>query len=207
MDYLVDSSDPESKEFVAIESLLAPIKSEDDVSNYDSPKQYDGHNHFCAGFMWNKEFLSSLIRERWALMILSEQTSWHRWIIQLLRLLDGLIATLMSIYLKEMCMVLKSYGQGCAYQTEENFLPEIYFDCARFCPWEFIYYRRLKKGSISKEYLAHRLSQNGELDNVDNTSEAAVDWQNWLIKIRYLFLRKWIHCYSFAAHVFKLLCW
>ncbi|KAL0346997.1 UNVERIFIED_CONTAM: hypothetical protein Scaly_1715700 [Sesamum calycinum] len=61
-------------------------------------------------------------------------------------------------------------------ETENNLPVEIYFGSARSWPWEMIYYRRLKKGPISAENYARRISQNEEFGIVDKYIRGSSGW-------------------------------
>lgn len=78
-----------------------------------------------------------------------------------------------SITTEEMSMVLKFYGLE---QPEEHVSVEDYFGSARLWPWEIIYYRRLKKGPISVENYARRLSLNDEFGIVDKYVRSSSGW-------------------------------
>ncbi|KAK0586040.1 hypothetical protein LWI29_038502 [Acer saccharum] len=71
-----------------------------------------------------------------------------------------------SISSDEMFMVLKHYGLELPDDNERHLPPDAYFGSARLWPWQIIYYRRLKKGPISMENYARRVSQNQEFDSV-----------------------------------------
>jgi hypothetical protein len=53
---------------------------------------------------------------------------------------------------------------------------EKYLGAARLWPWEIIYYRQLKKGSISTENYAKRLEQNKEFGIVDQYVRSSSGW-------------------------------
>ncbi|KAJ6864751.1 hypothetical protein NC651_035343 [Populus alba x Populus x berolinensis] len=57
-------------------------------------------------------------------------------------------------------MVLKHYGLDCQDENKRHLPAGTYFCSVR--PWDIIYYRRLKKGSISTEKYARRVDQNRE---------------------------------------------
>ncbi|KAL8094926.1 uncharacterized protein LOC141693281 [Apium graveolens] len=80
-----------------------------------------------------------------------------------------------SITAEEMNVVLKFYGLE---QPEEHVPVEAYFGSARLWPWEIIYYRRLKKGPISVENYARRLSQNNEFGIVDKYVRSSSGWND-----------------------------
>ncbi|KAL0309476.1 UNVERIFIED_CONTAM: hypothetical protein Sradi_5889900 [Sesamum radiatum] len=82
----------------------------------------------------------------------------------------------LSMSLDEICMVLKHYGLQYPTETENNLPVEIYFGSARSWPWEMIYYRRLKKGPISAENYARRISQNEEFGIVDKYIRGSSGW-------------------------------
>ncbi|KAJ4979899.1 hypothetical protein NE237_010679 [Protea cynaroides] len=67
---------------------------------------------------------------------------------------------------EDMYMVLKHYGLALA-EGRKNLPTEVYFGSVRLWPWEIIYYRRLKKGPISTDNYARRVSQNREFGIVD----------------------------------------
>ncbi|KAL0374814.1 UNVERIFIED_CONTAM: hypothetical protein Sradi_3397100 [Sesamum radiatum] len=81
-----------------------------------------------------------------------------------------------SMSVDEICMVLKHYGLQYPTETEKNLPVEIYFGSARSWPWEMIYYRRLKKGPISAENYARRISQNEEFGIVDKYIRGSSGW-------------------------------
>lgn len=85
-------------------------------------------------------------------------------------------ADVMNISYKELCMVLKNCGLEHPHENEKDLPPEIYFGSARLWPWEIIYYRRLKKGLISKENYAQRLTQNEEFGIVDKYIRSSSGW-------------------------------
>lgn len=85
-------------------------------------------------------------------------------------------ANVMNISYKELCMVLKNSGLEHPHVDEKDLPPEIYFGSARLWPWEVIYYRRLKKGPISKENYARRLAQNEEFGIVDKYIRSSSSW-------------------------------
>lgn len=78
-----------------------------------------------------------------------------------------------SITAEEMNLVLKFYGLE---QPEEHVPVEAFFGSARLWPWEIIYYRKLKKGLISVENYARRLSQNDEFGIVDKYIRSSSGW-------------------------------
>lgn len=87
-------------------------------------------------------------------------------------------ASLTSISFKKIRMVPRDYGLEHFDKIEEDLPPEIYFGSARLWPWEIIYYRRLRKGAISKDNYARRLSQNEEFGIVDKYIRSTVVGEN-----------------------------
>ncbi|KAI5674416.1 hypothetical protein M9H77_14780 [Catharanthus roseus] len=85
-------------------------------------------------------------------------------------------ASLMNISSKELCMVLKNCGLEHPHKNGSDLHPEIYFGSARLWPWEIVYYRRLKKGPISKENYSLRLAQNEEFGIVDKYIRSSSGW-------------------------------
>ncbi|XP_024986604.1 serine/arginine-rich splicing factor 6-like isoform X2 [Cynara cardunculus var. scolymus] len=79
----------------------------------------------------------------------------------------------MIITSEEMLMVIKHYGLKQDERTDDK---ESYFGCGRLWPWEVIYYRRLKKGAISTENYARRISQNREFGIVDKYVRSSSGW-------------------------------
>lgn len=77
---------------------------------------------------------------------------------------------------EEICMVLKHYGLQYPKETKKDLPMEIYFGSARSWPWEIIYYRRLKKGPISAENYARRISQNEDFGIVDKYIRSTSGW-------------------------------
>ncbi|XP_050382362.1 uncharacterized protein LOC126799243 [Argentina anserina] len=77
---------------------------------------------------------------------------------------------------EEMCMVLKHYGMELPEASERHLRIEEYFGSARLWPWEIVYYRRLKKGLVSVENYARRVSQNEEFDIVDKYVRSSSGW-------------------------------
>ncbi|PIN07497.1 hypothetical protein CDL12_19934 [Handroanthus impetiginosus] len=77
---------------------------------------------------------------------------------------------------EELRMALKHYGLQYPEETEKDLPVEIYFGSARSWPWEIIYYRRLKKGPISAENNAQRVSQNEEFGIVDKYIRGSSGW-------------------------------
>jgi len=73
----------------------------------------------------------------------------------------------MSISAEELCRVLKHYGLKHPEEDEEKLGAQDYFGSARLWPWALIYYRRLKKGPVSAENYARRISQNKEFGITD----------------------------------------
>jgi len=82
-----------------------------------------------------------------------------------------------SIPAEDLSMVLKHYGLDCQDENEKNLPAGTYFCSAR--PWDIIYYRRLKKGSVSTEKYARRVDQNREFGIVTNILEAEVVGENY----------------------------
>uniref|UniRef100_A0A1D1Z6X9 Serine/arginine-rich splicing factor 6 n=1 Tax=Anthurium amnicola TaxID=1678845 RepID=A0A1D1Z6X9_9ARAE len=78
--------------------------------------------------------------------------------------------------LEEMCTVLKHYG----FSTPEEIDPGLsvggYFGAARLWPWEVIYCRRLKKGPITTENYARRITQNKEFGIMDKYIRSSSGW-------------------------------
>nr|TKR86070.1 hypothetical protein D5086_0000241420 [Populus alba] len=74
-------------------------------------------------------------------------------------------------------MVLKHYGLDCQDENGKHLPAGTYFCSAR--PWDIIYYRRLKKGSISTEKYARRVDQNREFGIVTSILEAEVVGENY----------------------------
>ncbi|XP_062112591.1 uncharacterized protein LOC133823756 isoform X2 [Humulus lupulus] len=81
-----------------------------------------------------------------------------------------------NISLEEMCMVLKHYGVEVPQESERHHSFESYFGSARLWPWESIYYRRMKKGPVSVENYAKRVSQNQEFGIVDKYIRGSSGW-------------------------------
>ncbi|PIA28126.1 hypothetical protein AQUCO_07200037v1 [Aquilegia coerulea] len=79
---------------------------------------------------------------------------------------------------QEMYMVLKHYGLAMPNENEENLSLESYFGSARLWPWEIIYYRRSKKGTISAENYARRMAQNEEFGIVDKYIRSSSGWED-----------------------------
>ncbi|KAJ9554816.1 hypothetical protein OSB04_009430 [Centaurea solstitialis] len=87
----------------------------------------------------------------------------------------------MVITSEEMLMVIKHYGLKKDEELNDNdndndLGVESYFGCGRLWPWEVIYYRRLKKGPISTENYARRVSQNREFGIVDKYVRSSSGW-------------------------------
>lgn len=77
---------------------------------------------------------------------------------------------------EELRRVLQHYGLK---YPEENELPATardYFGACRLWPWEIVYYRKLKKGPISVENYAKRVSQNLEFGIVDKYIRSSSGW-------------------------------
>ncbi|KAL5538103.1 hypothetical protein UlMin_044961 [Ulmus minor] len=83
---------------------------------------------------------------------------------------------LSRISVEEMSMVMKHYGLELREEGEKHQSIESYFGCARFWPWESIYYRRVKKGPISVENYARRVAQNQEFGIVDKYIRSSSGW-------------------------------
>lgn len=81
-----------------------------------------------------------------------------------------------NISSEEMYMVLKHYGLKTPEENERHLSIEAYFGSARLWPWEVIYYRRLKKGSISIENYERRVAQNKEFGIVDKYIRSSSGW-------------------------------
>lgn len=77
---------------------------------------------------------------------------------------------------QEMCMVLKHYGLKVPEGSELHLSVDAFFGAARLWPWEMIYYRRLKKGTISTENYARRIEQNREFGIVDKFIRSSSGW-------------------------------
>ncbi|KAL6138314.1 hypothetical protein ACLB2K_063597 [Fragaria x ananassa] len=77
---------------------------------------------------------------------------------------------------EEMCMVLKHYGMELPEESERHLPIEEYLGSACLWPWEIIYYRRLKKGLVSVENYARRVSQNQEFGIVDKFVRSSSGW-------------------------------
>ncbi|PRQ44069.1 putative transcription factor interactor and regulator CCHC(Zn) family [Rosa chinensis] len=77
---------------------------------------------------------------------------------------------------EEMCMVLKHYGMELPEESERHLPIEEYLGSARLWPWEIIYYRRLKKGLVSVENYARRVSQNQEFGIIDKYVRSSSGW-------------------------------
>ncbi|CAI9097642.1 OLC1v1034116C1 [Oldenlandia corymbosa var. corymbosa] len=86
------------------------------------------------------------------------------------------VASLMNISSEEVCKVLKNCSQKYCNAIEGDLSPRTYFGCGRLWPWEVIYYRRLKKGPISKENYARRLFQNQQFGIVDKYIRSSSGW-------------------------------
>ncbi|KAJ4971597.1 hypothetical protein NE237_004696 [Protea cynaroides] len=76
----------------------------------------------------------------------------------------------------EMYMALKHYGLALPEENEKHLPPEVFFGSARLWPWEIIYYRRLKKGSITAENYARRIAQNVEFGIADKYVRSSSGW-------------------------------
>ncbi|XWS66606.1 hypothetical protein CRYUN_Cryun05aG0214400 [Craigia yunnanensis] len=81
-----------------------------------------------------------------------------------------------SISSEELCMVMKHYGFEPPDENERHLSAEAYFGSARLWPWEIIYYSRLKKGPISTENYARRVTQNKEFGIVDKYIRSSSGW-------------------------------
>ncbi|KAL3646906.1 hypothetical protein CASFOL_009450 [Castilleja foliolosa] len=77
---------------------------------------------------------------------------------------------------EEMYMVLQHYGLQLPDKNEKDMPVETYFGSARLWPWEMVYYRRLKKGSISTENYSRRVAQNQEFGIVDKFIRSSSGW-------------------------------
>lgn len=77
---------------------------------------------------------------------------------------------------EEVNMVLKHYGLQPPEENEIDLPLEVYFGSARLWPWEMIYYRRLKKGTISAENYSRRIAQNAEFGIVDRHVRGSSGW-------------------------------
>lgn len=73
-------------------------------------------------------------------------------------------------------MVLKHYGMELPEESERHLPIEEYLGSARLWPWEIIYYRRLKKGLVSVENYARRVSQNQEFGIIDKYVRSSSGW-------------------------------
>lgn len=194
-DFLVDSSGFIVKDFVENERSQAPIEPENNAKSRDFVWRGDAHNHssmgdlcetkkFCLPQSQHSEqnagnFASNTVpefNEFNSVDFLKED--------KLILMNNSAIeasgrphaTSLLSISSKEMGMVLKNSGLGCSGEIEEDLPPESYFGSARLWPWELIYYRRLKKGPISKDNYARRLSQNEEFGIVDKYIRSSSGW-------------------------------
>ncbi|KAL3623434.1 hypothetical protein CASFOL_032250 [Castilleja foliolosa] len=76
----------------------------------------------------------------------------------------------------EMYGVLKHYGLQLPAENKKDLPVETYFGSARLWPWEMVYYRRLKKGSISTENYSRRVAQNQEFGIVDKFIRSSSGW-------------------------------
>lgn len=81
-----------------------------------------------------------------------------------------------SITPEEMYKALKHYGMELPEEHVKDLPAEAFFGSARLWPWEIIYYRRLKKGPISIENYAQRVSQNKEFGIVDKYVRSSSGW-------------------------------
>ncbi|XVE75893.1 hypothetical protein DITRI_Ditri12bG0128500 [Diplodiscus trichospermus] len=82
-----------------------------------------------------------------------------------------------NISLEELCMFMKHYGLEPPGETVRHLSAEAYFGSACLWPWEIIYYRRLKKGSITTENYAMRIAQNKEYGIVDKYIRSSSGWE------------------------------
>ena len=72
--------------------------------------------------------------------------------------------------------ILKYYGLEHSEDNNKYSSVEDYFGSARLWPWEIIYYRRLKRGPISTENYARRITQNREFGIVDKYIRSSSGW-------------------------------
>lgn len=77
---------------------------------------------------------------------------------------------------QELFLALRHYGPATPDEDESGISTEKYFGAARLWPWEFIYFRRVKKGAISTENYARRLEQNREFGIVDKYIRSSSGW-------------------------------
>ncbi|GAB2272140.1 hypothetical protein Dimus_006960 [Dionaea muscipula] len=77
---------------------------------------------------------------------------------------------------EELYRVLKHYGLKYPEENERRSTAGDHFGAARLWPWEIIYYRKLKKGPISTENYARRLSQNKEYNIIDKYIRSSTGW-------------------------------
>ncbi|XP_051113966.1 uncharacterized protein LOC127239729 [Andrographis paniculata] len=77
---------------------------------------------------------------------------------------------------QEVGMVLKHYGLQHPEENGKEMAVDRYFGSARLWPWEIIYYRRLKKGSISAENYSRRMAQNEQFGIVDRYVRCSSGW-------------------------------
>lgn len=77
---------------------------------------------------------------------------------------------------QEMHMGLKHYGLTLPGGHEQDISAGTFFGASRLWPWEIIYYRRLKKGPISTENYARRVTQNKEFGIVDKYIRSSTGW-------------------------------
>ncbi|KAL5710474.1 hypothetical protein ACHQM5_021030 [Ranunculus cassubicifolius] len=82
-----------------------------------------------------------------------------------------------SISVKELHIVLEHYRLAMPNDNEQNLSVDSYFGSARLWPWELIYYRRIKKGLISTQNYAKRISQNEEFGIVDKYVRSSSGWE------------------------------
>ncbi|XP_057246917.1 uncharacterized protein LOC104898269 [Beta vulgaris subsp. vulgaris] len=86
----------------------------------------------------------------------------------------------LSICTEELCRVLKHYGLKHPNENEHHQDVEDYFGSSRLWPWEMIYYRRLKKGSISVENYARRVAQNKAFGITDKFIRSSSGWGEYI---------------------------
>ncbi|KAL3532139.1 hypothetical protein ACH5RR_005660 [Cinchona calisaya] len=197
-DYFVNSSGLEVKESsfgVENRSSGAPIKPEDDGNNSDSQRMDGAYKHSiirdlceikesCLPQSENTDQNARNVAPK----ILTETRDLKSYDFATEDMLiptknselqaSGKLnaASLTSISSKDISMVHKNYGLEHPDEIEYNLPSEIYFGSARLWPWEIIYYRRLRKGPISKDNYARRLSQNEEFGIVDKYIRSSSGW-------------------------------
>ncbi|KAJ6870822.1 hypothetical protein NC652_036474 [Populus alba x Populus x berolinensis] len=84
---------------------------------------------------------------------------------------------------EDLSMVMKHFGLDCQDENGKHLPAGTSFCSAR--PWDIIYYRRLKKGSISTEKYARRVDQNREFGIVTSILEAEVVGENYNKNLSY----------------------